>query len=88
MAPKLADLADRIFQNQKLFDRIKAVYETRKTAGLSPEQQRLAWLLYTDFVRGGAARAQDGELGVLHEETAQCRSPALRQLQASASPKP
>ena len=55
MAPKLADLADRIFQNQKLFDRIRVVYETRKTAGLSPEQQRLAWLLHTDFVRGGAA---------------------------------
>ena len=55
MAPKLADLADRIFQNQKLFDRIKAVYDARKTSGLSPEQQRLAWLLHTDFVRGGAA---------------------------------
>ena len=42
MAPKLADLADRIFQNQKLFDRIKTVYDARKTSGLSPEQQRLA----------------------------------------------
>ncbi len=40
------------------------------------------------FVRGGASRAQDGELGVLHEEMARYRAPALRQLQRVRNPKP
>ena len=39
------------------------------------------------FVRGGVARAQDGELGVLRNETARYRAPALRQLQRVRSPK-
>ena len=54
MEPKLAAFRDRITQNEKLFQRIAAVYEARATSGLTPEQQRLAWLTYTDFVRAGA----------------------------------
>ena len=54
MAPKLAAFRDRITQNAKLFERIAAVYDARETAGLTPEQKRLAWLYYTDFVRAGA----------------------------------
>jgi peptidyl-dipeptidase Dcp len=54
LAPKLAAFNDRIVQNEKLFARIKAVYDARATAGLTPEQQRLAWLLHTGFVRAGA----------------------------------
>jgi peptidyl-dipeptidase Dcp len=54
MAPKLAAFNDRITQNEKLFRRIAAVYEAREAAGLDPEQKRLAWLYYTEFVRAGA----------------------------------
>jgi peptidyl-dipeptidase Dcp len=54
MAPKLAAFRDRITQNAKLFERIAAVYDGREKAGLTPEQKRLAWLYYTDFVRAGA----------------------------------
>jgi peptidyl-dipeptidase Dcp len=54
MEPKLAAFRDRITQNDKLFQRIAAVYETRASSGLTPEQQRLTWLTYTDFVRAGA----------------------------------
>ena len=54
MEPRLAAFRDRITQNEKLFQRIAAVYETRATAGLTPEQQRLTWLTYTNFVRAGA----------------------------------
>ncbi len=54
MAPKLAAFSDRITQNPKLFERIEKVYETRATAGLTPEQQRLTWVYYTNFVRAGA----------------------------------
>lgn len=52
--PKLAAFRDRITQNARLFARIAAVYETRERARLTPEQQRLAWLHYTNFVRAGA----------------------------------
>jgi peptidyl-dipeptidase Dcp len=54
MAPKLAAFEDQITQNGPLFARIAEVYEGRKQAGLSPEQQRLTWKVYTDFVRAGA----------------------------------
>ena len=54
MAPKLAAFADQITQNEKLFKRIAAVYDARDAAGLTPEQNRLAWLDYTNFVRAGA----------------------------------
>lgn len=54
MSPKLAAFSDRITQNATLFERIAKVYETRTEAGLTPEQQRLSWLYYTNFVRAGA----------------------------------
>ena len=54
MSPKLAAYFDRIHQNAPLFSRIAAVYEARETSGLTPEQQRLAWLYHTTFVRAGA----------------------------------
>jgi peptidyl-dipeptidase Dcp len=54
MAPKLAAFQDKITQNEKLFARIAAVYAARESAGLEPEQQRLAWLYHNNFVRAGA----------------------------------
>ncbi len=54
MAPKLAEFGDKITQNEKLFARIAAVYDTREKSGLTPEQQRLTWLYYTTYVRQGA----------------------------------
>jgi peptidyl-dipeptidase Dcp len=56
MAPRLAAFGDRITQNETLFARIARVYEDRESAAanLSPEQRRLTWLTYTNFVRAGA----------------------------------
>lgn len=54
MAPRLAAFADRITQNEALFRRIAAVYESPARTSLSPEQRRLTWLYYTNFVRAGA----------------------------------
>ncbi len=59
MSPKLAAFSDQITQNTRLFERIAKVYETRQASGLTPEEQRLAWLYYTNFVRAGA-RLDDG----------------------------
>src|ERR1051325_4297853 len=54
MAPKLAAFGDKITQNEALFRRIEAVYNSPAKKKLTPEQQRLAWFYYTNFVRGGA----------------------------------
>ncbi len=53
MEPKLAAHSDQIVQNPKLFARIEAVYNSPKDK-FTPEQQRLMWLYYTNFVRAGA----------------------------------
>ncbi|HKS10300.1 MAG TPA: M3 family metallopeptidase [Pyrinomonadaceae bacterium] len=54
MAPKLAAFNDQITQNEALFKRIDAVYNSPDKAKLKPEQQRVTWLYYTNFVRAGA----------------------------------
>src|SRR5262249_13221212 len=54
MAPRLAAFSDKITQNEKLFRRIAAVYDAREASNLTPEQKRLVWLDYTNFVRAGA----------------------------------
>lgn len=54
MAPKLAAHRDQIFQNSALFARIEAIYQSPGKAKLTPEQRRLVWDHYTDFVRAGA----------------------------------
>ena len=54
MDPKLAGFYDKITQNEALFKRIEAVYNSPAKAKLTPEQQRLTWRYYTNFVRAGA----------------------------------
>lgn len=70
MSPKLAAFADHIVQNQKLFERIKAVYDRR--ASLTPEQQRLTWVVFNNFTRRGANldAEQKKELSALNQELA------------------
>lgn len=55
MAPLLSAFDDEIVQNKALFVRLKAVYDARAKAKLSPEQQRLVDVVYTNFARQGAA---------------------------------
>ena len=54
MAPRLAAFQDQITQNEALFKRIEAVYNSPAKASLTPEQQRVTWLYYTNFTRAGA----------------------------------
>ena len=55
MAPVLSAFSDEITQNETLFARIKAVYDGRKIAKLSPVQARLLEVTYRSFARRGAA---------------------------------
>ncbi|HQU81868.1 MAG TPA: M3 family metallopeptidase [Pyrinomonadaceae bacterium] len=50
----LAGFYDKITQNEALFKRIEAVYNSPDKAKLTSEQQRLVWRYYTNFVRAGA----------------------------------
>lgn len=53
-APMLAALANDISLNDKLFARVKQVYENSEKSALTEEQLRLTEKTYRDFVRGGA----------------------------------
>jgi peptidyl-dipeptidase Dcp len=52
--PKFSAAADEITFNAALFKRIEAVYQSRDTAKLTPEQRRLAERTFESFVRSGA----------------------------------
>ena len=52
--PLLAAHADEIRMNERLFGRIKAVYDRREALPLTAEQRRLTEKLYRRFVRSGA----------------------------------
>lgn len=54
MAPKLSVFFSKINQNEKLFTRIQTVYNSDEFKILTPEQQRLVSLTYSDFARNGA----------------------------------
>jgi len=70
IAPMLSQHNDAINLNEKLFERVKAVYEVRETLNLNPEQQRLLSETYKGFVRGGANLPPDKkeELKKINEE--------------------
>jgi peptidyl-dipeptidase Dcp len=61
MAPRLAAFEDQITQYEALFKRIETVYNSPAKARLTPEQQRLTWLYYTNFVRAGARLNPDAK---------------------------
>ncbi len=54
VAPELARHRDAIILDEKLFARLKAVYQRRDEIELSVEQRTLLDETYQDFVRGGA----------------------------------
>ena len=59
LAPRLAEYGSQITQNAALFDRVRAVYDTRETLDLRPDEVRLVELVYDGFARNGATL--DGE---------------------------
>jgi peptidyl-dipeptidase Dcp len=72
MAPKLSAFQDSITQNPKLFARIDAVYNSPAKAKLTPEQQRLVWVYWNNFVQQGARlnATQKAELSKINQELA------------------
>ncbi len=54
LSPKLSEHFNTIYLNDKLFLRIKTIYESRLNQGLTAEQVRLVEKYYQDFERSGA----------------------------------
>lgn len=59
LSPKLSEHSNNINLNEKLFKRVKEVYERRRESGLTPEQIRLTEKYYEDFERSGATLSPD-----------------------------
>ena len=53
-SPKLSAASDEITLNPQIFQRIKALYDARDTAGFDAKQHRLVTRYYEGFVRNGA----------------------------------
>ena len=72
MDPKLSAHYDKINQNAALFARIEAVYTSPDKAKLTPEQQRVLWIYYTNFVRSGAKLSPEAKarVGAINTELA------------------
>lgn len=70
VAPKLAEHSDAIYLNDKLFQRVKSIYDRRDALGFTPEQKFLVELYYKNFVRAGAqlAEADKTKLRALNQE--------------------
>lgn len=54
LAPKLSDYNSKISQNEKLFQRIKKVYDDSQKTPLDADQQRVVELTYKGFEMNGA----------------------------------
>jgi peptidyl-dipeptidase Dcp len=53
--PRLTAEQDAILLDEKLYQRVRTVYDARESLGLDPEELRLVELTHRDFVRRGAA---------------------------------
>ena len=71
-APRLAAHSDAIFLNDKLFQRVKAVYDKRETSNLDTVQKALVDRYFKDFVIAGALlpEADKVKLRALNQEEA------------------
>lgn len=59
VAPQMAAHQDKILLNPQLFARIDAIYQSRDTLDLNPEQRRLVERYHQNFVRAGARLSED-----------------------------
>ncbi|MEJ2108723.1 MAG: M3 family metallopeptidase [Acidobacteriota bacterium] len=87
-APKLAAHKDAIMLNDKLFERVKSIYDKRADLGLTPQQNRLLERYYLDFIQAGALLSDPDKerLRAIHQETAKLRTDfQIRLLKATAN---
>ena len=76
IAPRLAAHGDQIMLDERLFARIRTIYEQRESLDLDPETLRLVEETYREFVRSGAELSDDdkGRLREINTELAELRT--------------
>lgn len=84
-SPKLAAHSDAIYLNDKLFQRVKALYDKRDSLNLDPESARLLEVKYDDFVHAGAklSEADKTKLKELNKESSTLSTKFTNQLLAA-----
>lgn len=65
-APNLSAHRDNIYLNEKLFARVKALWDKKETLGLNLEQAKILDNSYKDFIRSGA-NLSDADKGILRK---------------------
>ncbi len=72
VTPLLSAMRDEVRLNEKLFKRIKTIYDARSTSKLTPIQVKLVEEVYKGYVRGGANLdpRQKERLRAINSETA------------------
>ena len=70
LVPQISEFSSKITQNEKLFERIKAVYDASQTTPLEADQQRVIELNYKSFEMDGAELnpAQKEEYAAISKE--------------------
>lgn len=70
VAPKLANHNDAIYLNDKLYQRVKSLYDRRESLGFNQEQRALVEYYNRNFVRAGAnlSEADKTKLRALNQE--------------------
>jgi peptidyl-dipeptidase Dcp len=86
IAPKLAALQDAIYLNEKLYERIKTIYQQRNEIKLDKESSKLLEYYHTKFISAGANLLADDKtrLKKLNEEEAGLMAKFTNQLLAAA----
>ena len=82
MAPKLSALSDAISLNDKLFARVKAVYDNRAAMSMTPEDAMLLETRYENFVHAGALLNADqkAQLRTMNTRIAELQTKFSQQL--------
>lgn len=75
-SPKLAAYQDAILLNEKLFKRVKSIYDQRSGLDLTPEQNFLIERYYMDFTQSGALLSDPDKdrLRAINQEIAKLRT--------------
>lgn len=86
IAPKLAAQQDAMFLNDKLFQKVKTLYDNKEKLNLDKESARLLDFYYNQFLRAGANLSPDDKekLKKLNEEEAGLSAKFTNQLLAAA----
>ena len=69
VVPKMTELSGYIFMNDTLFNRIRAIYDTKESLGLNKEQSIVLENYYQGFVRGGALLNAEDKAKLLDIDT-------------------